>query len=108
MATVSVADLEVLLGGLDVNVPVPQFAAADILNNPLDVARCYLADTVCSLVSCSRDTAFNSVQPANGIADSDLAIRLPMIGHNMNYADFGLDLKMKVWQILSFHRGPVN
>jgi hypothetical protein len=104
MATMSIADLEALLGGLDVNVPVPQFAAADILNNPLDVARCYLADIICSLVLCSRDTALKCIQPANGVADGDLAIRLPMIEHKTNYEDFGLDLKKKVWQALSFPR----
>jgi arginyl-tRNA synthetase len=96
MGTLSVADLDALLGGLGLNVPIPQFPAADIQNKPLDIARSYLADIVCGLVSCDRDVAFNSIQPTNSITGGDLAIRLPKLSHTTDYDDFALELKKKV------------
>jgi arginyl-tRNA synthetase len=99
MDTLSVTNLGVLLEGLGLNA-IPHFTAADIQNNPLDIARCYLADIISGLVSCNRDVAFDSIQSTNGITDGDLAIKLPKLSHTANYDDFADDLKKKVRQIL--------
>jgi arginyl-tRNA synthetase len=96
MATLTVGDLESLLGRLGMNLPVPEFPGVNIQNNPLDIVRSYLADILCGLTSCNRDVAFHSIQPASGIADGDVAIRLPIIKHTADYDEFGLDLKKKV------------
>jgi hypothetical protein len=58
MTTLTIADLEAFLGGLGLNMPIPHFSAANVLNKPLDIGRSYFADILCSLIDCDAKAAY--------------------------------------------------
>jgi arginyl-tRNA synthetase len=78
MATVSLSGLQTFVGeiGLD---PIPSFAAADVLNNPIDIYHSYLAEVFGALVECDPDLVYNSIQPAGTAGNGDLNIVLPRL-----------------------------
>ncbi|KAF2474683.1 Nucleotidylyl transferase [Lindgomyces ingoldianus] len=95
MPTLSTADLESSLGGLDLNVPLPQFDAANVLDNPLDICRSYLAEILCSLIECDPTVAYNSIQPSNNLENGDLVIILPRLCPGAKVNELGFDLQKK-------------
>lgn len=76
--TTSLSGLQALLADIGVE-PTPSFAAADILNNPIDIYHSYLAEHFHALVECDRDLVFSSIQPANTTGNGDLDIVLPKL-----------------------------
>ncbi|KAM5371718.1 hypothetical protein ACJZ2D_007883 [Fusarium nematophilum] len=79
MATCSVSGLQNLLGEAGLHTPVPDFPAADIVHNPQDIFRVYLADTLQRLVNCDRLVAYEAIQPSNVTGMGDLVIVSPRL-----------------------------
>jgi arginyl-tRNA synthetase len=78
MATTSLRGLEAYLTELELG-PIPSFAAADVLNNPIDIYHSYLAESFKPLVECSPDLIYNAIQPPSAIGDGDLDIVVPRL-----------------------------
>jgi arginyl-tRNA synthetase len=78
MATVSLPGLQAFVAkiGLD---PIPSFAAADVLHNPIDIYHSYLAEVFRTLVKCDPDLVYSSIQPASSAGNGDLDIVLPKL-----------------------------
>jgi arginyl-tRNA synthetase len=85
MSTLSLAGLESLLQTLDLGTPLPAFAETDVLNDPLDISRSYLADIVREIVQCNSEQAFNAVQLPNTVDPfaGDLTIILPKLAREV-------------------------
>ncbi|KAH7132009.1 arginyl-tRNA synthetase [Dendryphion nanum] len=79
MAALTVPDLEQALKALGLGVPIPKFTPADVINQPLDILRSYLADILCSLVECDHTAAFNSTKLSNDALHGDFTIVLPQL-----------------------------
>ena len=97
MATRTIAGLEELLGRLGLKVPHPHSAGTDVLYNPLDIGRSYLADILSSLVEGDAVTAFSSIQWPNNIESGDLSVVLPRLrpGVKPNVIAFDFSKKVK-------------
>ena len=78
MATASLPGLENLLANIGLG-PVPYFAAADVLRNPMDLYRSYLAADFQQLVDSDPDLVYKAIQSPNTIQDGDLDIVLPRL-----------------------------
>lgn len=79
MATCSVDGLQDLLGKVGLDTPVPAFPGADIIHNPQDIFRAYLADTLQKLLNCDRAIAYDAIQPSNVTGMGDLVIVSPRL-----------------------------
>jgi hypothetical protein len=79
--TTSLPGLEALLERIGLDVPVPPFPGADILNKPIDIYLSYLADLSSKLLECDADLAFGAVQKVavDQTGNGDLNIRLPKL-----------------------------
>lgn len=71
--------LEQSLGSLNLNIPIPEVKAAEVLDNPLDVCRTYLAQTLADIAGCDIEAAYKSIQWPNNIFNGDLAVILPKL-----------------------------
>jgi hypothetical protein len=78
MATTSLPGLEAFVAELGLG-RVPSFAAADVLNDPMDLCHSYLAEYFQQLVGCDRGLVYKAIQPPNTIQDGDLDIVLPRL-----------------------------
>jgi arginyl-tRNA synthetase len=103
MATLTITGLEALLGRLGLKLPIPHFAAADVLNKPLDIGRSYFADILRSLVECDAVIAYNSIQWPSDIFSGDLAVILPKLSHGTDHSALAIDLIQKAWHFLSYY-----
>lgn len=77
--TCSVSGIETLLGKVGLDTPVPDFPDADIVHNPQDIFRVYLADTLQKLVNCDRLVAYDAIQTSNITGMGDLIIVAPRL-----------------------------
>ncbi|KAH7008765.1 hypothetical protein EDB80DRAFT_893135 [Ilyonectria destructans] len=59
--------------------PVPDFPGGDIVHNPQDIFRAYLADTLQKLVEVDRVVAYDAIQPSNMTGMGDLVIVSPRL-----------------------------
>ena len=59
--------------------PIPVFAAAQILNNPIDLYHSYLAEYFQTLVECDPNLVYDSIQPSRDVENGDLDIVLPKL-----------------------------
>ena len=103
LTTTHISGLEALLRTLGLNVPIPSFSSADVLNIPLDIGRSYFADILRSLIECEATAAYNSVQLANSIDNGDLAVVLPRLSHGVDAEALGFKIKQNVWSFLSHY-----
>ncbi|KAI4949826.1 hypothetical protein J4E86_007781 [Alternaria arbusti] len=71
--------LEDVLSALNLNVPMPGVNNAEVLANPLDVYRTYLAEVLADAVGCDINVAYKSIQWPNNIFNGDLAVILPKL-----------------------------
>ena len=78
MATTSFPALEAFVGELGLG-PIPSFAAADVLNDPIDLWHSYLAEDIHRLLECDPDLVYKAIQPPNTTQDGDLDIILPRL-----------------------------
>lgn len=79
--TTTTPGLKALLEELGLEVPIPQFAAASVLNRPLDIGRSYFAHILTSIVKCDPEIAYSSLRRPHAIHDGDLTAILPKLGH---------------------------
>jgi arginyl-tRNA synthetase len=100
MTTLTIAELETLLGGLGLKTPIPQFPEADVLNKPLDIARSYFADILRDLVGCDAETAYGSIRWPDNISNGDLAVVLPKLSHGNASETLAFELMQKVLEFL--------
>jgi hypothetical protein len=96
ITTMNTPGLEALLRALELNVPIPPFPSADVLNIPLDIGRSYFADILCSLIGCDASTAYNSIQLPNSIDNGDLAVILPRLSQGADSDALGFTIKQNV------------
>ncbi|KAK5653402.1 hypothetical protein OQA88_8887 [Cercophora sp. LCS_1] len=78
MVTQTIEGLTAMLQGLDL-AAIPQFEAADVLRQPIDIFHAYLADVLQNLVGCDAQQAYDAIQPANTTGNGDLDIVLPKL-----------------------------
>ncbi|RBR21815.1 hypothetical protein FVER53590_00424 [Fusarium verticillioides] len=77
--TCSVSGIENLLGKAGLDTPIPEYPGADIVHNPQDIFRVYLADTLQKLVNCDRLVAYDAIQTSNITGMGDLVIVAPKL-----------------------------
>ncbi|KAM0343198.1 hypothetical protein ACHAPU_008791 [Fusarium lateritium] len=77
--TCSVSGIENLLGKAGLDTPIPDFPDADIVHNPQDIFRVYLADLLQKLVNCDRKIAYDAIQTSNVTGGGDLVIVAPRL-----------------------------
>jgi arginyl-tRNA synthetase len=78
MATSSLPGLQAFVTEIGLE-PLPYFAAADVLNNPIDIYHSYLAEHLQALVECDPHLVYNSIQLSKTIEDGDLDIVVPKL-----------------------------
>lgn len=79
MATCSTLGLDNLLRNAGLETPVPAFPGADLLHNPQDILRAYLAETVGGLTGCDRLVAYEAIQASNVTGMGDLVLVTPRL-----------------------------
>ncbi|KAH7326457.1 hypothetical protein B0I35DRAFT_405695 [Stachybotrys elegans] len=96
MATCSITGLEALLHKAGLDTPVPVFPGADIVHNPQDIFRAYLADTLQRLIDCDRSVAYDAIQPSNVTGAGDLVVVSPRLRvKDVAPKDLAADLALK-------------
>jgi arginyl-tRNA synthetase len=78
MATTSLPGLQALVAEIGLG-PIPSLAAADILNNFIDIYHSYLAEHFQTLIDCNPNIVYDSIQPSNTTGNGDLDIVLPKL-----------------------------
>lgn len=78
MTTASLPGLQAFVGDIGLD-PIPSFAEADLLNNPIDIYHSYLAGLFQALVECDPELVYNSIQPSSTFGNGDLDIVLPKL-----------------------------
>jgi arginyl-tRNA synthetase len=96
MSTLTLLELENLVGELGLKTPIPHFPAADVLNVPLDLARSYLADELSQHVECDPQNAYNSIQWPNNIYNGDLSVIIPRLKPGADSDELAFNLMTKV------------
>jgi arginyl-tRNA synthetase len=95
--TCSVSGIENLLGKAGLDTPIPEYPGADIVHNPQDIFRVYLADTLQKLVNCDRLVAYDAIQTSNVTGMGDLVIVAPKLRlKDVKAEDLAKDLLQKV------------
>lgn len=97
MSTLAIQGLETHLQDLGLEVPIPAFPTANIISNPVDLYRCYVAEVVKQVVNCNEDIAYNSIQRTQVLAHGDVVLvvaRLRLKGVNIDQV--AVDLSNKV------------
>jgi len=83
--------------------PLPHFATADILNDPMDLYHSYLAEDFGRLIESDPDLVYKAIQPPNTIQDGDLDIVLPRLKlSGGSPKELGAGLLKKVCQLFQF------
>ncbi|KAF2707122.1 arginyl-tRNA synthetase [Pleomassaria siparia CBS 279.74] len=95
MTTLTIPELETALEKLELSIPIPQFAASDVLNRPLDLVRAYLADILSSLVDADRTAAYNSTSLSNDPLHGDITVVLPKLYPGAKFGELANDLIKK-------------
>jgi arginyl-tRNA synthetase len=97
--TLTLEALEALLASLGVSTPVPRFDGRDVLVNPLDLFRSYLAATLTELVGCEPAVALAAIQlPQAMMGDLEVIVpRLKVKGPKPVDLAFDLCQKVSEW-----------
>ena len=102
MATTSLPGLETFVADLGLG-PLPHFATADILNDPMDLYHSYLAEDFGRLIESDPDLVYKAIQPPNTIQDGDLDIVLPRLKlSGGSPKQLAAELLKQVCQLFSF------
>lgn len=88
--------LQTSLESLNLNVPIPEIEAAEVLVNPLDVCRTYLAEILADIAGCDIEAAYKSIQWPNNIFNGDLAVILPKLRPGAKADALAVELMEKV------------
>lgn len=103
MAELEIGKLEVALAALELSTPLPKFASADVLNQPLDIVRTYLADILSSLLDCNPSVAFSSIQLSNDPLHGDFTVVLPKLLPGSKAGELAADLIKKVRDMFRYN-----
>lgn len=96
MSTHSTSGLEHSLKALNLNTPVPHFASANVLNQPLDIFRSYLADILRTTLEGDSAATYSAVQLSNNPIHGDLTVVLPRLQLKAKPAELANDICQKV------------
>jgi arginyl-tRNA synthetase len=97
VTTCSVSGIENLLGKAGLDTPIPEYPGADIVHNPQDIFRVYLADTIQKLTNCDRLIAYDAIQTSNVTGMGDLVVVAPRLRlKDVNNEDLAKDLLQNV------------
>lgn len=88
--------LELLLASLGLGVLIPQVEGAEVLANPLDIYRTYLAHILAVALDCDIGVAYKSIQWPNNISNGDLAVVLPKLQPGVKADAVAAELMEKV------------
>jgi arginyl-tRNA synthetase len=96
MDTTSLPGVKALLTNLGL-CPIPSFAGANVLNNPIDIYHSYLAEHFQAIAECNLDLVYESIQPSNTAGNGDLDIVLPKLKlPGTNAKELAVELMKKV------------
>ncbi|EEH11629.1 arginyl-tRNA synthetase [Histoplasma capsulatum G186AR] len=104
MSTLAIQGLETHLQDLGLEVPIPAFPTANIISNPVDLYRCYVAEVVKQVVNCNEDIAYNSIQRTQVLAHGDVVLvvaRLRLKGVNIDQVAVDLSNKLCTISLIS-------
>ncbi|CEI64449.1 unnamed protein product [Fusarium venenatum] len=97
VTTCSVSGIENLLGKAGLDTPIPEYPGADIVHNPQDIFRVYLAETIQKLTNCDRLVAYDAIQTSNVTGMGDLVVVAPRLRlQGINNEDLAKDLLQKL------------
>jgi hypothetical protein len=96
LGTNTLPGLESLLGSLSLKQPAPTISGAHLLDNPLDIYRAYLADSLVRLTQCEPSVAFDAITTSNDANNGDVAVILPRLGQSAKPKELGFDIIKKV------------
>ncbi|GKU19319.1 unnamed protein product [Fusarium langsethiae] len=103
VTTCSVSGIENLLGKAGLDTPIPEYPGADIVHNPQDIFRVYLADTIQKLTNCDRLIAYDAIQTSNVTGMGDLVVVAPRLRlKDVNNEELAKDLLQKLPRIPPF------
>lgn len=103
MATCTVEGLQDLLGRAGLETPLPEFPGADVLHNPQEIFKAYLADALRKAVDCDKLVAYEAIQPPNMNGMGDLVIVSPRLRLNgVAPKDLVIDLAERVCYFACF------
>ncbi|KAG5749938.1 hypothetical protein H9Q70_007410 [Fusarium xylarioides] len=77
--TCSVSGIESLLGKAGLDTPIPDYPGADVVHNPQDIFRVYLADIIQKLLGCDKQIAYDAIQTSNITGMGDLVVVAPKL-----------------------------
>jgi arginyl-tRNA synthetase len=95
MATLAISGLQDTLQHLDLEIPIPQFTGADVLNKPIDLIRSYLASILITLAEADPIAAYNSIALSSDPLHGDLTVVLPKLCPGTKAGGFASDLIKK-------------
>lgn len=97
MTTCTVEGLTDLLGRAGLETPVPHFPGSDVLHNPQEIFKAYLAQALQRAVDCDKLVAYDAIQPPNMTGMGDLVIVSPRLRLNgIAPRDLVIDLAEKL------------
>jgi arginyl-tRNA synthetase len=97
MTSCTVEGLTDLLGRAGLETPVPQFPGSDVLHNPQEIFKAYLAQALQRAIDCDKLVAYDAIQPPNMTGMGDLVIVSPRLRLNgIAPKDLVIDLAEKV------------
>ncbi|KAL8800155.1 MAG: hypothetical protein Q9200_007335 [Gallowayella weberi] len=77
--TTTASALQKKLQSLGVDSPIPSFKGTDVLTNPVDIYRCYLADALATIIDCDRQLVYEAIQWTNQSSHGDLLLVVPRL-----------------------------
>lgn len=97
MNTLKMEGLQVQLKSLGITSPVPNYANSQVLQNPTDIYRSYLADLLTPLIGAEHQLIYDSLQRTNNLAYGDLVLVVPKLRlKGVKPTDYALELESKV------------
>lgn len=95
--TTDLPSLQKQLQALGISAPIPTWKGTDVLTNPVDIYRSYLADALGSLLDCERQLVYDSIQWTNNLPNGDLLLVVPKLRlKGAKPADVARDLSQRV------------
>lgn len=95
--TTCISGLQEKLQSLGVESPIPSFEGANVLTNPVDIHRSYLAEALTKVLDCDRQLVYDAIQWTNQLSNGDLLVVVPRLGMKaVKPAEVTKDLSDKV------------
>lgn len=95
--TLTLEGLQAKLKSLGLESFVPKYANSQVLQNPIDIYRSYLADILTPLIGVGSQLIYDSLQWTNSLNHGDLVLVVPKLRlKGVKPADYALNLESKV------------